>query len=66
MYVNTPTTGLSLLLMKFSARSHLHSLANFTEFVGTAEVLRDCIQHSTFLSLNPCMTGVYNVGVSDK
>jgi hypothetical protein len=33
-YVNTPATGLSLLLMKFSLRSNLHSLANFTGFVG--------------------------------
>jgi hypothetical protein len=34
MCVNTSTTGLSSLLVKFSVQSHLHSLVNFTEFVG--------------------------------
>jgi len=44
-------TGLSLLLMKFSVRSNLHSLANFTGFVGKTNVLRGQMQQYT---VPPC------------
>ena len=44
-------TGLSLLLMKFSVRSNLHSLANFTGFVGKTSVLGE---KNAALHLLPC------------
>ena len=45
-------TGLSLLLMKFSVRSNLHSLANFTGFVAKTSVLGEQMQHCTFLPVH--------------
>jgi len=47
-------TDLSLLLMKFSVRSNLHSLANFTGFVGKTSVLEEQIRHCTFLLVHEC------------
>lgn len=57
--VNTSTTGLSALLVKFSLQSHLHSLVNFTEFVGkTRSSWRLDTSRHLPLSLSPCLSGV--------
>jgi hypothetical protein len=65
MYVNTRSTGLSFPPMEFSLPYHLHSLANFTEFVGGTSGSRrlDRVQYLT-PCLSSCMTAVYDVILS--